>query len=776
MELDIIQKQWRGFALSSLSDLKVPQAARLRDVIMRTVFVALIALCLASGLANVARAAEPQEAVIRHWTEEAQSRLQRGDTRGWAEALARRAEAYQSLGHRREALADLEQAAGALKDGASPALRAAVLGALGQAYFRAGRTDEAAKTLGEALPLAESSGAPRIAAAIRNDQGMVLAATGRPAEAAAAFADSLARARASNDPSLAAKAMLNAARLSFRQSDLTAAARMARDAAASLGALPDSDDKAIQLAATGAMLRELGPAADAAGARAAYTVLTQATEVAHRSGSSRAAAEAWGQLAELYADGGQPGEALALNERALFHAQLAGAPDAEFFAQWRAARLLQRAARQDDALSAYRRALASLQSIKADLASEIWAGRESFTDRIGPAYLGYADLLLRRAATESDGARKRQTLRQVQETLESFKQVEYEDYFRDDCVARYLARAKAVEQVGGKTAVLYPVPLADRLELVVSIGDAIHQVTVPVGIEAIGTEARALRSLLEKRTTYQYLPHARRLYDWLIRPLEPVLAAAGVDTLVLVPDRPFRSIPLGALHDGRDFLIARYAIVTAPSLTLTDPRPLQPQSGRMLASGLTEAVQGFAPLPYVESELSELGKLHSGTTLRDRGFTTGNIERELRGQPYSIVHIASHAKFEADSRRSFVLTYDGQLTMDRLEDNIQFSRFREAPVELLFLSACQTAAGDERAALGLAGIAVKAGARSAVATLWHINDQASSLLVTEFYRQIGLPGVTKAEALRRAQLALLNDLRYRHPGYWSPFLMIGNWL
>jgi CHAT domain-containing protein len=107
---------------------------------------------------------------------------------------------------------------------------------------------------------------------------------------------------------------------------------------------------------------------------------------------------------------------------------------------------------------------------------------------------------------------------------------------------------------------------------------------------------------------------------------------------------------------------------------------------------------------------------------------------------------------------------------------MQSSRFRDEPVELLFLSACQTAAGDERAALGLAGVAVKAGARSALASLWHINDQASSLLVSEFYRQLGQAGTTKAEALRRAQQAMQRDLRYRHPGYWSPFLIIGNWL
>jgi CHAT domain-containing protein len=95
---------------------------------------------------------------------------------------------------------------------------------------------------------------------------------------------------------------------------------------------------------------------------------------------------------------------------------------------------------------------------------------------------------------------------------------------------------------------------------------------------------------------------------------------------------------------------------------------------------------------------------------------------------------------------------------------------------LLTLSACQTAAGDDRAALGLAGVAVKSGARSALATLWAINDQASAMLVTEFYRQLLKENVSKAQALQRAQNALMQNVRYRHPGYWSPFLLIGNWL
>jgi CHAT domain-containing protein len=152
------------------------------------------------------------------------------------------------------------------------------------------------------------------------------------------------------------------------------------------------------------------------------------------------------------------------------------------------------------------------------------------------------------------------------------------------------------------------------------------------------------------------------------------------------------------------------------------------------------------------------------------------MEKELRDKQFTILHIASHGQFESDVRKTFLLTFKDRLSMDQLDQFVGFYRFREEPLELLTLSACETAVGDDRAALGLAGVAVKAGARSALATLWYINDKASSLLVSEFYRQLHDPSISRATALQRAQLKLLNDRSYHHPGYWSPFLLINNWL
>ena len=124
----------------------------------------------------------------------------------------------------------------------------------------------------------------------------------------------------------------------------------------------------------------------------------------------------------------------------------------------------------------------------------------------------------------------------------------------------------------------------------------------------------------------------------------------------------------------------------------------------------------------------------------------------------------------------FLLTFDDKLSLDRVNQMIGVFRFRDDPLELLTLSACDTAAGDDRAALGLAGIAIKAGARSALATLWNINDQATVGLVLDFYRELKNPAISRVGALQRAQLKLIENPRYEHPGYWSAFLMINNWL
>ena len=264
--------------------------------------------------------------------------------------------------------------------------------------------------------------------------------------------------------------------------------------------------------------------------------------------------------------------------------------------------------------------------------------------------------------------------------------------------------------------------------------------------EELAREIRSLRRLIEKRITRQYLPHAQRLHSWLIDHFAGDVAKLGVDTLVFVPDGPLRTVPMAALHDGERYLGERFALAVTPGVELTDPRPLDRKGLSVLLSGLSHSVEGYPELAHVPGELASVRDLHGGEVLLDEGFQLDVMKERLAEKEFGIVHIATHGEFQGDVAESYLLTYDGRLTMDRLEEYVGLFRFRERPLELLTLSACDTAAGDDRAALGLSGVAIKAGARSAIGTLWPVNDTASALLIIEFYRQLRDPSVSRAVA------------------------------
>jgi CHAT domain-containing protein len=330
---------------------------------------------------------------------------------------------------------------------------------------------------------------------------------------------------------------------------------------------------------------------------------------------------------------------------------------------------------------------------------------------------------------------------------------------------------------GGRAAVVYPVLLQDRIELLVTLPTGgLRRYAVAVPESEATRELQTFRRLLEKRSTQEFRPHAERLYDWLVRPYEEDLREEGVQTLVFVPGGTLRTIPMSALHDGGEFLAERFAVAVAPGLSLLSPRPLDRERARVLLGGVSEAVPGFSPLPEVPRELAGVQEIFGGEVLLDEAFRRERLEAELKTRQPTIVHIASHARITGDARSSVLLTHEGELDLESFGALVGEARFREQPLELLALSACETAAGDERAALGLAGVGVRAGARSALGSLWAVADEASSELVVEFYRALRDPSVSRAEALRRGQRKLLADARHRHPFFWAPFLLISNWL
>jgi CHAT domain-containing protein len=541
-------------------------------------------------------------------------------------------------------------------------------------------------------------------------------------------------------------------------------------------ALQDSHDKAFALITAGLAYQTLRPhfpnLADQLILKS-WQALNAAGGVADKIGNRRAASYAWGYMGALYESEQRYDEALELTGRAILAGQHAVATEALYRWHWQAARLLKARNDSENAIAAYRKAVAALESVRPELAPT--SGAESFREGAGRLYFEFADLLLRRAASATAQAEK-PFLTEARDVIEKFKGAELRDYFRDDCIDAARSRSMDVERVSPSTAVLYPILLPDRIELLVSVHGDLKRFTVPVSADTLTQEVRTFRKRLMKRTTRQYLPHAQRLYDWLIRPIEPLLKSLPIDTLVVIPDGPLRTVPMAALHDGEQFLIARYAVATTPGLRLTDSRPLRRGNPKALSAGLSKAVQDFSPLPDVAAELENVQRLYPGRVLLNSDFLLSRLEAELQQNIFSIVHIASHGQFDSDARKSFILTFDDKLTMDKLETFVGRLRFREDPLALLTLSACETAAGDDRAALGIAGVAIKAGASSALATLWFINDEASSALVSEFYRQLRSSSASKAVALQRAQLKVMEDPVYEHPIYWSPFLLLSNWL
>jgi CHAT domain-containing protein len=193
----------------------------------------------------------------------------------------------------------------------------------------------------------------------------------------------------------------------------------------------------------------------------------------------------------------------------------------------------------------------------------------------------------------------------------------------------------------------------------------------------------------------------------------------------------------------------------------------------VLIAGLTKSVQGFAALPSVNNEIRDIGAIFPNQSLEDETFSLTSIRTDLSEPNFSVAHLATHGEFSADHRQSFILTYDSRLTMDGLQKALGR---RQDPLDLLVLSACSTAAGDDRAALGLAGVAVQSGAKSALASLWSISDEATASLMVTFYKSRKAGGETKAQSLQQAQLALLRSPTFSHPSYWAPYLLIGNWL
>ncbi|MTJ48856.1 CHAT domain-containing protein [Dolichospermum sp. UHCC 0259] len=386
---------------------------------------------------------------------------------------------------------------------------------------------------------------------------------------------------------------------------------------------------------------------------------------------------------------------------------------------------------------------------------------------------------------------------------------EYEDYFSQNLAdfslkAEDIAKTltKLSQETATKPAVIWVYPVKKQLQLLIitsgkkpklySIKDA-NQATLTEVVKKLKSEVTQPTN----PTAKSYLKPAQKLYNWIIKPLESTLKSEKIDTLIFCLGSGLRTIPLVTLHDGEKFLIEKYSITRIPAFNLlkTDYNPIK--NAQILAMGASTFSQ-LESLPAVPLELDEITKIWAGKRFINQQFTIKNLQQQRQKQHFRIIHLATHAEFKPGKpNQSYIQLWGNEKI--RLNE-IEKLKLDQPPVDLLVLSACKTALGDQEAELGFAGLTVKSGVKSVLASLWNVSDLGTMALMIEFYENLQkIP--LKAEALRQAQIAMLTgkvtmesgklqgsrgdlplpselaklaDANFSHPFYWSAFTMIGN--
>jgi CHAT domain-containing protein len=510
---------------------------------------------------------------------------------------------------------------------------------------------------------------------------------------------------------------------------------------------------------------------------AAAILLAKAIAQSKTLGDKRTQIYAIGTLGHLYEQNRQFPEAIALTRQAI-SLTLTESNETEDLAyqwHWQLARLLKVSGKEESALVEYDQAIKILKPIQGDIASAATNAQFSFQESIEPLYREYVSLLL-----ETSGAKDKQDqqkLKRAQSVIESLKIAELANFFRNDCLK---AQSNDITRIDQTAAVVYIITLSDRLEILLTLPDGnLKRYSTEVSTSDLEDTIVDLQVGLRDPSSSDYLQSSQSIYNLTIQPLEHELVNSKIQTLVIVSDQALRNIPFAALHDGKQFLVEKYNLASSPGLQLLDSKSITKQRANALLVGLTESRFGFSPLPAVKAELATIQKSigeGASSLLLNNTFTSQNFQKSTLDLPYPIVHIATHGRFSSKAAETFIVAWDRKINIEQL-NGILKSRDRSdtEPLELLILSACQTATGDKRSALGLAGIAVRAGARSTIGSLWQISDDATAVLMSDLYAKLADRNVTRSEALRSAQLTLLKNKKFDHPYYWSPFILLGNW-
>lgn len=734
--------------------------------------------------------------------------------------LLRRGEAFMRLGFYNRSNNDLQEALALSEELDLPVLQSMVIGSLGDLHRAArynssfhGTRIEPGALFEQSFSLAADSGNPALISVAGVRLGDWYLNNGDVQLGFATLEDASFRAETTNSLLLRADARVKyatAARLQGYENDVP---DILREAVKHIEAMPAGFSSAELFLDAGREALEVGDAtANNIGVPAFEKVIAMAGALADK----RLVGVAFAELGNWYLVSGDNLRATEMFERAV--GVSADAHDLAIDWEWQLATLYRARGDNDGAVAAYRRAIRHIDSIRDDIPISYTDGRSSFQESRGPIYLELADLLMQQADTAATIDDQQLLLSNTVSVMEELKRSELQDYFRDTCVIEQSSSIGS--DPADSAAVVYPVILENRLAMLLTVDGVTYHYSTDVSASQLHEEVSLLATLLRQPNTGgAFLAPAEQIYDWVIAPMAEQLAQSNADTLFFVPDGVLRTIPIAVLWDGEQYLVDHYDIASAPGLTLLNAEPLQDTRRRTLVAGLTLPGEAIPKLPdgyygdvydsipehqsetvrgsvadvrsanvdekirqwheltavVEEVELPASHKLPSKVLL-DEQFSFESFKQEVLDKPYQIVHVASHGFFGENVNDSWIMTHDELIDLGELSALFKPKEFSDNPVELLVLSACSTAEGNDLAPLGLSGVALTSGARSVVGSLWIVDDNATKNLMDGFYKAIATPGLSKAGALRQAQLGVLKDDRRLHPYFWAAFTLMGNWL
>lgn len=649
----------------------------------------------------------------------------------------------------------------------SPSIEAtAGLRTLGDLYRIMGELEKSHTTLAAALTMAKQLGDETAIASTQLSLATTAAAAGDVDQALAGYH----QAATTQNLELSVRALIAELSLFTRQNNAPSVQSTLELLTRKLEALPPGQLRSYALIDAANALIDTK---DANYRATALTWLTAALETAQAIPDMRAESYALGALGKLYQNAQRLPDATVFTQKALMLATEANAPEVSYLWNAQLGDLQRATGKVEGAIANYTAAVNTLQTLRRDLVAIDDDVRYSFRETVEPIYRHLVDLLTAESAADQN------SLVQARSVMEALQLAELENFFREACLPVSENIDQVVDSTVQPTAVLYPIILADRLEVVLKLPQQ------PLTHYATEISQDILEAKLKQLRQDVVLPHtlntvkaeAAELYRWLIEPALPQLNANNITTLVFVLDGALRNIPMGLLYTGERYLIEDFGIAIAPGLQLVAPQALTNQSLSVMIAGISEERPPFPPLPFVAEEVKEVESAFSSQVLFNQNFTVARLEATINNSPFPVVHLATHGQFGSTPEDTFILAWDARIPVTQLNSMLRNSeQSRQSAIELLVLSACQTATGDSRAALGLAGVAVRAGARSTLASLWNLDDETTALVMNQFYTALKQPGTTRAEALRQAQLSILSNPRYQHPRHWAPYVLIGNWL